>query len=54
LYSKWTKVKNHLAAAIYGDRETRYINYLSAACDKASYNKFAPYFIASDKSLARQ
>ncbi|RZU47501.1 1-phosphatidylinositol phosphodiesterase [Fluviicoccus keumensis] len=44
LYSKWTKVKNHLAAAVAGSNTSFYINYLSA-----SGGSF-PYFVASGQS----
>ncbi len=44
LYSKWTKVKNQMAAASTGSPDTFYINYLSGA--QGSF----PYFVASGQS----
>ena len=44
LYDKWTAVKNHMIKAKNGNRNTLYMNYLSAA------NGSLPYFVSSGHS----
>jgi 1-phosphatidylinositol phosphodiesterase len=44
LYDKWTSIKNHINKAQNGNRNTIYMNYLSAAVGSM------PYFVASGHS----
>lgn len=44
LYDKWTRIKNHIVKAQNGNRNTIYMNYLSAAVGSM------PYFVSSGHS----